>query len=320
MDCFALIERAANWQKQADDKLRPRETNTPKKLAQARSAEMDGVRLKRAASYLVAYAKALGSGAMPPELAGLKPTKDRLLEIAATETEHVSNGYHGYLVEKLGQWRDNSPEAVALRALADGNGHVEDSKVIELRRMEDSLRFLDIPGFFPTPKPVIERMLELAEIAEGMTVLEPSAGKGDIADAIERQWGHVHVALTCCEINPRLREILKAKGHDLLTFTDDFLKTHNASYPVQWRGYDRIIMNPPFERGQDVQHVKHAYECLADDGRLVAVMASGASFDKFHPWLDSHGGWSEPLDPKAFSDKDAFRKTGVNCRLVVIDK
>ena len=36
---------------------------------------------------------------------------------------------------------------------------------------------------FPTPRPVIEQMLARANIQPGMTILEPSAGKGDIADA-----------------------------------------------------------------------------------------------------------------------------------------
>ena len=39
-----------------------------------------------------------------------------------------------------------------------------------------------IPGFFPTPRTAVETMLVLAEIKPNMRVLEPSAGRGDIAE------------------------------------------------------------------------------------------------------------------------------------------
>ena len=39
--------------------------------------------------------------------------------------------------------------------------------------------------FFPTPKSVASDMVQKADIQPGMTVLEPSAGNGNIADAIK---------------------------------------------------------------------------------------------------------------------------------------
>src|ERR1700679_1317991 len=36
-------------------------------------------------------------------------------------------------------------------------------------------------GYFPTPTAIVKRLLELAEIEQGMLVLEPSAGQGAIA-------------------------------------------------------------------------------------------------------------------------------------------
>jgi 16S rRNA G1207 methylase RsmC len=56
--------------------------------------------------------------------------------------------------------------------------------------------------------------------------------------------------------------------------------------------YDRIVMNPPFENGQDIAHVEHAYELLSPGGRLVTVMSEGPFFrqDKnaasFRNWLE----------------------------------
>lgn len=34
-------------------------------------------------------------------------------------------------------------------------------------------------------------------------------------------------------------------------------------------------MNPPFERGQDVDHILHAYPMLAPKGILTAIVSAG---------------------------------------------
>ena len=39
--------------------------------------------------------------------------------------------------------------------------------------------------------------------------------------------------------------------------------------------FDRVVMNPPFDRGNDLDHIKHAFALLAPGGRLVAVCANG---------------------------------------------
>ncbi len=86
--------------------------------------------------------------------------------------------------------------------------------------------------------------------------------------------------------------------------------------------YDRVLMNPPFERGQDREHVQRAYRMLKPGGRLVAVMSEGpfvrqSNADKaFRQWLRAVGGRSRKLPA------DAFRAagTGVQTRLVVIDR
>ncbi|NVB43554.1 methyltransferase [Pseudenhygromyxa sp. WMMC2535] len=44
---------------------------------------------------------------------------------------------------------------------------------------------------------------------------------------------------------------------------------------VPERPYDRIVMNPPFERQQDVEHIERALGMLAPGGRLVAIASAG---------------------------------------------
>ncbi|WP_462328103.1 methyltransferase, partial [Desulfobaculum sp.] len=158
------------------------------------------------------------------------------------------------------------------------------------RRAERELVGRKIPGFFPTPAPVVRQMLETADIKGGMRVLEPSAGKGNIADAVKEQHPDAH--LDVVETVDALRSILEGKGHTLVG--RDFLK-HSGTL------YDRIIMNPPFENGQEREHVRHAYSLLKPGGRLVSVMSSGPFFREqkadaaFRDWLEEQGGIHEAL-------------------------
>ncbi len=171
-----------------------------------------------------------------------------------------------------------------------------------------------LPGFFPTPRPVIERMLELADIAAQHRVLEPSCGKGDILDALKMECPGIE--LHAVEQNFTLSDVLSAKGHEVEF--GDFLQ-HQGTY-------DRIVMNPPFEGGQDMMHIQHAYSLLVSGGRLVSVLSEGPFFrsDKqstaFREWLAEVGGETETLPEDAFQGREAFRETGVRTRILTIEK
>ena len=181
-----------------------------------------------------------------------------------------------------------------------------------IRQKEIELANSKIDGFFPTPKNIVEKMLDEADIKKGEIVLEPSAGKGNIADEIRTRYPDN--ALEVAEINGSLAELLKEKGHNVVG--NDFLATNKK--------YDKIIMNPPFEKLQDIDHVKHAYDMLNPGGRLVAIMSESPFFNSakkaeaFRTWLEDVGGVSEKLPENSF--KNSERSTGVNTRLVVIDK
>lgn len=183
-----------------------------------------------------------------------------------------------------------------------------------VRKAEQQLIGRDIPGFFPTPKPIIARMLELAEIEPGQRVLEPSAGKGDILDLLRDQ--HPDSEITAIEVNSILHEVLSAKGHTVQQ--GDFLD-HGGQY-------DRVIQNPPFESGADIDHVRHAYGQLVPGGCLVSVMSAGPFFrsdrkaTEFREWLLQLDHEVEDLPDDAFRGHDAFRQTGVRTKLVTISK
>jgi len=137
-----------------------------------------------------------------------------------------------------------------------------------IKAREQELMRARIPGFFPTPRGVVDRMLAEARIQPGDKVLEPSAGSGAIAEAIRER--HPKAKLELVEFNQSLRDLLKAKG---------FRPASERDFLVFARGkegrYDAIVMNPPFERFRDAQHIARALELLAPGGRLVAI-ASGS--------------------------------------------
>jgi hypothetical protein len=185
-----------------------------------------------------------------------------------------------------------------------------------MMRAEDELRGKDLSGFFPTPRPIIDQLLALACIEPAHRVLEPSCGKGDILDAIRRECPDV--TLTAIERNLSLQGVLTARGYDGIVAYGDFLE-HVGEY-------DRVVMNPPFEEGQDILHVRHAYDLLAPAGRLVSIVCEGPFFRSdaksvaFRAWLKEVAADVEQLPELAFQDVDAFRRSGVRTRLVVVDK
>lgn len=185
----------------------------------------------------------------------------------------------------------------------------EDPKEKTLRDLDRELIGCKIPGFFVTPKPVAEMIIELAGIKGNMEVLEPSAGRGNIAECVNHG-----SKLTCIEYQQKLAGILKLRGFD--TICGDFLE-HTGQY-------DRVVMNPPFENFQDIQHVKHAYQCLKNGGRLVSVMGEGVFFrsdripTEFRQWMEDKN--AEVIDLPAGTFQGTITSTGVKARIVVIDK
>ena len=180
----------------------------------------------------------------------------------------------------------------------------------QINEMVRNLIGVKIPGYFNTPPAVVERLMSVADIRPGQRVLEPSAGAGDIADAIRAQG----VTPDVVEVASSLRKILEAKHYNIVGY--DFLEYTGGPY-------DRIVMNPPFENAQEIDHVLHAFKLLAPGGRIVSVMSEGPFFrqDKkataFRDFLESFG-YSEPLPAGSFLK--SRNSTGVNTRIVVIEK
>lgn len=214
-------------------------------------------------------------------------------------------------IETPAEYRMALREFVGLQAAAKQN------KVRELERsvMRDAANNRGWLDFFPTPVAVTEEMLAAADIRPGMGVLEPSAGMGHIADRIREKGVEPVVA----ELEPQKRELLEAKGYEVIG--KDFMK----DIP-EGESFDRIVMNPPFSKRQDTEHVRRAYDLLNPGGKLVAIVSEGSFFGKdkkaseFRDWLEEVGGTSEKLAEGSFNDPSLPVTTGVNTRMVVIEK
>ena len=164
-------------------------------------------------------------------------------------------------------------------------------------------------GFFETPLSVVQRMMELVT-PKGM-ILEPSAGLGAIVDNL----GVSKSDILCIEFNEQRAIKLYEKGYKVECM--DFLE-------FDLTGFDSIFMNPPFEDGQDIDHVRHAYDCLGKEGAMVSVMSEG-SFFRSDKKAVSFRGWLNSFEDAAYDEKlpeGSFKEsgTGVNTRLVAIYK
>ena len=162
-------------------------------------------------------------------------------------------------------------------------------------------------GYFPTPPAIAKLIIEQACVDPGMTVLEPSAGQGGIAEHVPQG-----CTLDCIELLPDNVAVLERKGYAVMP--GDFLEMDVA--PL----YDRVIMNPPFERQQDIDHVLHALKCLKPGGRLVSIMSAGVLFRdnrktaEFREMVSSCGRM-ERLPEGSFLESG----TNVNAVMVVMD-
>jgi predicted RNA methylase len=164
--------------------------------------------------------------------------------------------------------------------------------------------------YFPTPDNVIEQMIEFGGVERNSTVLEPSAGTGHIVKKLLA----MECKVTCVELNEKRAEELKKLTPAVKCM--DFLQCPSS------QGYDYVIMNPPFSKQADIDHVCHAFEFLLNGGTLVSVMASNITFRensktvKFRKFLEDHGGEIVKLDSNSFKESG----TGVSTVLVKITK
>lgn len=300
-------------------KFADRRMNTPKQQKQAAEARQDGCDLERAQAMARALADLHDAGAVPAVLARVT-TKAAILAAAVERCDHSRGGYYD-AGRPTGEPRDSDPATLALWALVAGKADPEAAKAADIAARIAKLKFAKIPGYFPTPAGLVARMIEAARLTGGESVLEPSAGSGAIADAL-RDLG---CAVVCVEVHASLVTILRDKGHNVIHA--DFREFDTAG-PCHMRDYgepdqfDAVLMNPPFEKGADLEHIGRAFRYVRPGGRLVAIMGAGVQFrqdrrySEFREWVEQLGGEFEEIPAGTFKESG----TGVASVMLTIDR
>lgn len=128
--------------------------------------------------------------------------------------------------------------------------------------------------FYPTPRNIAGKLMEGIDWSQITSILEPSAGRGDLVEWVEKRIANGYVRgmsgryclenkdIDCIEIDPNLRALLVGKG--MRVVHDNFLTYHTNKW------YDLIIMNPPFADGD--AHLLHAIDLCRHGGQIACIL------------------------------------------------
>lgn len=189
------------------------------------------------------------------------------------------------------------------------------------------------PEFFPTPKSFLEKIeVDFADMWEklprNISILEPSAGKGDIAEWFKHKtsenyyWRQDKRSLyfsksdiDCIEIEPELRSMLKGKSYHLVH--DNFLTFNSV------KRYDLIFMNPPFSNAD--KHLLKAIDMQERYGGMVVCILNAETIRNPHSnvrkilkqKLDKYEAQIKFYDGM-FATYDTERKTDVEVAVVAV--
>lgn len=147
---------------------------------------------------------------------------------------------------------------------------------------------------FYTPSDLAARVVEAAAIGPGMTVLEPSCGEGSLIAAVLA--AEPDVMVQGYDTDPQALDRIPSDPRVTLECRD-FMAVDRGRF-------DRVVMNPPFSKGQDVEHVTHALRFLKPGGVLVAIMLPTWQTSKRVKAVDFRGRLGdhevEPIEAGAF--------------------
>lgn len=155
---------------------------------------------------------------------------------------------------------------------------------LQTRRDQAQIEFQQ----FSTPPAEALVVVKAAALCLGMSVLEPSAGTGNIAVLARLSGAHVDTN----EIDPRRRELLALQGFEPTAHDAERL---DNLLPLE-KTYYAIVMNPPFsatggrvtghQTAFGARHIEQALLRLKPGGRLVAIVGRGMASDRpgFRAW------------------------------------
>ena len=180
--------------------------------------------------------------------------------------------------------------------------------------------FTENKDLYPTPQNVIDKMICDLDFSRIRSILEPSAGTGNIVEALKKKEGSktkyytkVSLDIDCIEADQNLQHILKGKGFRVVY--NDFLTYYTM------KEYDLIILNPPFSNG--CKHLLKALEMQKRNGGAVVCLLNAETIK--NPCTNERIDLKRKLteyNAKVEFIQDAFldaeRKTAVEIALVKV--
>lgn len=156
-----------------------------------------------------------------------------------------------------------------------------------------------------TPPDVAARMVGYLEASCDMLTLEPSAGTGNLLQALIDS-GHSRGEVVAIEREASLYKALRQRfNYEVTGFNDDFLAYADHT-PLGV--YPRVIMNPPFNKVR--QHITAAWDLLGPSGHSDAVLVALVPVTYEHPQALT----LETLGP------DTFANAKVNTKIIRMEK
>jgi hypothetical protein len=165
--------------------------------------------------------------------------------------------------------------------------------------------------FYPTPNSILE---QLNFNAVNKTILEPSAGKGNIIEYLNSQGAK---EVYYCEINKDLQTVCQSKKAT-------FLKSNFLDLTAEESGMiDIIVMNPPFSEFR--KHLLHAWNiapdgceiyCIGNTDTINDILSRYNSNQELKPILEDFG----IIDNLGAAFENAERKTSVEVSLITLNK
>lgn len=166
--------------------------------------------------------------------------------------------------------------------------------------------------FYETPAEIADLMVSALDLERDEDlILEPSCGRGALIVALFRRHKSLNPA-NVVGVEIQKEHLDKASERCLFVpIWKDFL-TYEPTFK-----FNKIIMNPPFSNGQDVEHVTRAWSILQPGGCLVSITSPGWQFRTnrkyavFKELVEQHGSHI-PIH------EGAFTESGTDVRTVMV--
>lgn len=166
--------------------------------------------------------------------------------------------------------------------------------------------------FYPTPVALASKMVQGLQFTNKY-VLEPSAGKGDLAKAC--YGAKVHLIENEPELCDILQALCESSRGSVRLVANDFLAFEPSC------DYDYIIMNPPFKNG--AKHFLHAW-AIADGSEIRCLLNAETLRNPYTQERENIAEIIKRYNGKVEFIADAFvdaeRRTNVECALISIFK